>query len=143
MSTLALPEGTADVVGVMTGQPELFRELQVDVEVVRGARVFLHSGKTTFQHEAQAAKILQAAALGWSQRRIAEVLRVGRDTVRAVVRLAVQAGKMRPVKEVVLEAVGEAAASYAAAVRFAPESRPPAWVVRSGAALFGGGFAAA
>lgn len=97
-----------DVVDLVTGQPQLFSSSDLCPEVLKGAREFIHSGVTTFRDAQSAARIIAAASLGWSERRIARELGHGRDTVHAVLRLAEQAGKVRPVKERVLAAAAAA-----------------------------------
>lgn len=91
-----------------TGQPELLRLVDVDQPTVQAARRFLHTGTTVLKDEQRAAAIVAAAALGWSNRRIARELGHSQDTVRAVLRLAEAAGKVGAVKERVLASVAAA-----------------------------------
>lgn len=106
MSNLPLPS-EPDLPAAYTGQPDLFAGLDVSKPTVRAARRFLHSGTTTAEDEEAAAKIIGAAALGWSVRRIARELGHSRNTVAAVLDLAEQAGKVEPVAKRVLQAAGE------------------------------------
>lgn len=106
-AALPLPESSA-LVEWATGQPELFSALELDVEIVKAARVFLHTGKTTCRNEEAVAKIVAAASLGWSQRRIADQLGHSRATVGAVLERAAEAGKVEPLKDRVLAAAGNA-----------------------------------
>lgn len=103
---------TSDVAGdaleAFTGQPELLALVEVDQPMVQAARAFLHTGKTTVRNEQKAAAIVAAASLGWSNRKIARDLGHSQDTVRAVLRLAEQAGKVGAVKDRVLAAAAEA-----------------------------------
>jgi hypothetical protein len=107
--SLPLSEDRADLVEAWTEQPELFSRLDVDVPVVRAARDFIHSGKTTTRQSELCALIIGATALGWSYRKIAAEYHVSRNTVKAVVQVAEKSGKVEPVRERVLAAVAESA----------------------------------
>jgi hypothetical protein len=105
----ALPMPTdGDALEAFTGQPDLLALVDVSAPTVEAARRFLHTGKTTLRDERAAAAICAAAALGWSNRKIARDLGHSQDTVRAVVRLAEQAGKVGAVKDRVLASVAQA-----------------------------------
>lgn len=107
-NTLTLPKDTTDLVEALTGQPELFSILEVNADVVRAARDFVHTGTTVSRDAQSVVHILAGASLGWSERRIAEQTHHSRNTVRAVLRLAEKNGKVEPVKERVLAAMAEA-----------------------------------
>ena len=93
---------------MLSGQPGLFSGLDCNVSVVRAARDYIHTGSTTSRHHQDAAKIIAAAALGWSERKIARKLGHSRNTVGPVLRAAERAGKLEPVRERVVAAVAAA-----------------------------------
>lgn len=104
-----MPAGAdGDALEAFTGQPALFAGLDCDLPTVNAARQFFHTGTTTTQHEQDAARIVAAASLGWSVRKIARELRHSRNTVAAVLRLAESAGKVEPVQRRVLAAAAAA-----------------------------------
>ena len=106
--SISLPEhGDNGLLEAWTGQPELFDGLDLATSTVTAARNFLHTGKTVTSDERAAARIVAAASLGWSTRRISRELGHSRNTIAAVVRLAEKAGKVEPVKDRVLAAAAE------------------------------------
>jgi hypothetical protein len=106
--SLPIPTDAGDLVASLTGQPALFSDLDVSVEVVRAGRDYLHTGTTTSAHHDSAAKIIAGAVMGWSERKIARDLGHSRNTVAAVLRDAVRSGKVEPVKERVIAAAAAA-----------------------------------
>jgi hypothetical protein len=98
-----LPAHTDDeAIEALTGQRALFSLCDVSSPVVEAARRHIHTGTTVAGDEREAARIIGLAALGWSERRIAESTSHSRNTVAAVLRLAEKAGKVEPVKDRVL-----------------------------------------
>lgn len=106
--SLPIPSDAGDLVASLTGQPALFSDLDVSVDVVRAGRDYLHTGTTTSSHHESAAKIIAGAVMGWSERKIARELGHSRNTVAAVLRDAVRSGKVEPVKERVIAAAAAA-----------------------------------
>lgn len=103
-----LPEQSEEMVACISGQPELFSVLGIDPDVVSAAQtVAEHNGNTTLKHHRDAAAIISALSLGWSDRRIARELQHGEKTVRAIRLRLTKDGKLTAAKEVALDAAGQ------------------------------------
>lgn len=113
MSTdLALIPDPEEIAADAVEQQELFGArvfAPEEVELIRGARRYAHTGTTAVRDERRARAICAAKLLGWSNRKVARHLHCDIRTVSLVVEIMERAGKLPPLKDRLARAVGEAA----------------------------------
>jgi len=88
-------------------QPELISE--ADARLLRVAKAWKHTGRTTLRDEATVAAIFAGLQRGFSRRQIATSLQVSRNTVTAVEHALETSGELEPLQQRVMRAMSVAA----------------------------------